>query len=77
MLVQALASEAQAARGFWGGPGKKKVENYCWQLEGSSTSSRWASSRAEEGLEEQKILSMMLIILLIIMLRTEWERLLQ
>jgi hypothetical protein len=24
MLVQAQAGEAQAARGFWGGPGKKK-----------------------------------------------------
>jgi hypothetical protein len=53
MQVLAQDSEAQAAEGFWGGAGKK-VENCCWQLEGSSTGSGWASSKAEEGLESEK-----------------------
>jgi hypothetical protein len=30
MLVQAQGAEAQAARGFWGGPGKKKSK-IVWQ----------------------------------------------
>jgi hypothetical protein len=39
----------------------KKVEN-CWcKLEGSSTGSRWASGRAQEGLGERKMPSSMLV----------------
>jgi hypothetical protein len=61
MLVQAQASEAQAARGFWEGAQAQKVEN-CWcRLEGSSTGSRWASGRAQEGLGERKKSSTMLV----------------
>lgn len=45
-MVQAEASEVQAARGFWGGPRGKKVK-YSWcQLAESSTDKNGASERA-------------------------------
>ncbi len=68
MLVQAQGTAAHAARGFWGVSRQKKVENGSLQLEGSSTGSKWASGRAQEGLEEGKKSSTMLIVLMIILL---------
>ncbi len=53
----------------------KKVKNCCWQQEGSSSGSRWASSRAKEGLEEQKTSSTMLIVLITIAFKVVWHRL--
>jgi hypothetical protein len=60
MLVQAQAGEAQAARGFWAGPGRKS-RKLLVQAGRQQDRQQGASSRAEEGLEERKISSSMLV----------------
>ncbi len=60
-----------------GDPRQKKVENCCWQLEGSSTGSKWASSRTKEGLGERKKSSTMLIVQMTIVFKVVWHRLIK
>ncbi len=51
MLVQAQASEAQAARGFWGGPGNKKSKITAGSWRGAAQ----AAGGPERDLRELKI----------------------
>jgi hypothetical protein len=57
MLVQAQAGEAQVARGFWGGAGKKKSKIAAGSWRGAAQ----AASRPERGLREVKIWSEILM----------------